>query len=561
MKENNKNSISTTAVQYATVESLNTEARTRANADSQIRTTIQVLSDDYEDFKENGGGSGGVSKDYVDTQDALKQNITDNTLNTDDKTVVGAINELSGTKTSFTYVDSQISTKQNQNDSTLNTTSKTIVGAINELVTGKQGTLTFPTGTNPGNPSAGNALQLDSNNNMYIKTDSSLGQVGNLLYVNYSTLGDSIGTVKSFSGLNTNSKTIVGAINENLTSIGTKQDTLTDSGDNQNIKTINSQSILGTGDITIEGGSGSTELDNNIEIYDNEDNNFVQYKVTNPDWTAASDETLTSKSYVDTQDALKQNQTDTNLTTTSQTIVGAINEVNTNTNTKINAFSGSLTLDPSAFYKNNGNQISVLAIGKTGLANDQHFTWDKINAKQDQTDTTLTTTDQTVVGAINELVTNKQDTLVDTGDTQNIKTINSQSLLGNGDLTISPYIPGEYKYMPLSVTTMPDGWVKYNHVANRPILLSHFLSDFPTAVSNPSFDIGTNNDYQISWIPTSTLGALNFTDNTSDPATSYGFVLVKSQLWQYDPDGSFSAERAEEEKLLLNEFKNKNINI
>ncbi|MCL8210246.1 hypothetical protein LT318_00816 [Spiroplasma sp. JKS002670] len=416
---------------------------------------------------------------YVDSQDALKQNITDNTLNTDDKTVVGAINELSGTKTSFTYVDSQISTKQNQNDSTLNTTSKTIVGAINE----------------------------------------------------------------------------------NLTSIGTKQDTLTDSGDNQNIKTINSQSILGTGDITIEGGSGSTDLDNNIEIYDNEDNNFVQYKVTNPDWTAASDETLTSKSYVDTQDALKQNQTDTNLTTTSQTIVGAINEVNTNTNTKINAFSGSLTLDPSAFYKNNGNQISVLAIGKTGLANDQHFTWDKINAKQDQTDTTLTTTDQTVVGAINELVTNKQDTLVDSGDTQNIKTINSQSLLGSGDLIISAYIPGEYKYMPLSVTTMPDGWVKYNHVANRPILLSHFLSDFPTAVSNPSFDIGTNNDYQISWIPTSTLGALNFTDNTSDPATSYGFALVKSQLWQYDPDGSFSAERAEEEKLLLNEFKNKNINI
>ena len=52
MKEN-KNTISTAAVQYATVQSLNTEVRTRTNADSQIRTTIQVLSDDYEDFKEN----------------------------------------------------------------------------------------------------------------------------------------------------------------------------------------------------------------------------------------------------------------------------------------------------------------------------------------------------------------------------------------------------------------------------------------------------------------------------------------------------------------------------
>ena len=514
---------------------------------------------------------------YVDSQDALKQNITDNTLNTDDKTVVGAINELSGTKTSFTYVDSQISTKQNQNDSTLNTTSKTIVGAINELVTGKQGTLTFPTGTNPGNPSAGNALQLDSNNNMYIKTDSSLGQTGNLLYANYSTLGDSIGTVKPFSGLNTNSKTIINAINENLTSIATKQDTLVDNGDNQNIKTINGTSLLGTGDIEIS-VDGSSPLEENIEIYDNENNNFVQYKATNLDWTAASDNSLTSKSYVDqqdttitnsistkadttyvdTQDALKQNITDNTLTTTNKTIVGGINELNTNIGTKVNALNNQVNFDASSIDATTVG-IFVKALTKRGTS--AYLTFDQINAKQDQTDTTLTTTDQTVVGAINELVTNKQDTLVDTGDTQNIKTINSQSLLGSGDLTISPYIPGEYKYMPLSVTTMPDGWVKYNQIANRPILLSHFLSNFPTAVSNPSFDIGTNNDYQISWIPTSTLGALNFTDNTSDPATSYGFVLVKSQLWQYDPDGSFSAARAEEEKLLLNEFKNKNINI
>jgi len=63
--------------------------------------------------------------------------------------------------------------------------------------------------------------------------------------------------------------------------VTSKQNTLVDNGSNQNIKTINSQSILGTGDITID--SGSTDLDNNIEIYDNEDNNFVQYKTTNLD--------------------------------------------------------------------------------------------------------------------------------------------------------------------------------------------------------------------------------------------------------------------------------------
>jgi len=81
--------------------------------------------------------------------------------------------------------------------------------------------------------------------------------------------------------LTTTSKNIVGAINENLMAINTKQDTLIDSGDNQNIKTINSQSILGVGDVIIN--DGSTDLDNNIEIYDNEDNNFVQYKATDLD--------------------------------------------------------------------------------------------------------------------------------------------------------------------------------------------------------------------------------------------------------------------------------------
>jgi len=81
--------------------------------------------------------------------------------------------------------------------------------------------------------------------------------------------------------LTTTSKNIVGAINENLMAINTKQDTLIDSGDNQNIKTINSQSILGVGDVIIN--DGSTDLDDNIEIYDNEDNNFIQYKATDLD--------------------------------------------------------------------------------------------------------------------------------------------------------------------------------------------------------------------------------------------------------------------------------------
>lgn len=61
----------------------------------------------------------------------------------------------------------------------------------------------------------------------------------------------------------------------------------------------------------------------------------------------------------------------------------------------------------------------------------------RINNKQDKTDQTLNTTNKTIIGAISELVTNKQSILVDAGINQNIKTINSQSILGTGNLDTS----------------------------------------------------------------------------------------------------------------------------
>lgn len=58
--------------------------------------------------------------------------------------------------------------------------------------------------------------------------------------------------------------------------------------------------------------------------------------------------------------------------------------------------------------------------------------------KQSKEDETLTTTDKTIVGAINELNTSKQDTLV---SGTNIKTINGEDVLGSGDLKLSTYHP------------------------------------------------------------------------------------------------------------------------
>lgn len=83
---------------------------------------------------------------------ANKQDKTDNTLQTTDKTVVGGINELKtaiGANTtaitaikdgtnidSFADVETALALKQNATDNNLETTSKTVVGAVNELKSG-----------------------------------------------------------------------------------------------------------------------------------------------------------------------------------------------------------------------------------------------------------------------------------------------------------------------------------------------------------------------------------------------------------------------------------------
>ena len=97
-----------------------------------------------------GAGQGKVLDEKVE----VKQNITDNNLETTDKTVVGAINELDSDKqdktdnalttTSKTVVgaineiNTEVDLKQNITDNNLTTNAKTIVGAINELDNNKQ---------------------------------------------------------------------------------------------------------------------------------------------------------------------------------------------------------------------------------------------------------------------------------------------------------------------------------------------------------------------------------------------------------------------------------------
>ena len=77
-----------------------------------------MLKADY-DVNNAVENAGGIAA-FVSDQISGKQDSTDNNLDTTDKTIVGAINELN-------------TGKQNSTDNNLNTTNKTVVGAINEV--------------------------------------------------------------------------------------------------------------------------------------------------------------------------------------------------------------------------------------------------------------------------------------------------------------------------------------------------------------------------------------------------------------------------------------------
>lgn len=83
----------------------------------------------------------------------------------------------------------------------------------------------------------------------------------------------------------------------------------------------------------------------------------------------------------------KQNKSDSTLTTTSKTIVGAINEVKSAVDTKQNKSDTTLSTT---------NKTVVGAINEVKTA---------VDTKQNKNDNTLTTTAKTIVGAINELKT------------------------------------------------------------------------------------------------------------------------------------------------------------
>lgn len=198
--------------------------------------------------------------------------------------------------------------------------------------------------------------------------------------------------------------------------MSTKQDTLV-SG--TNIKTINNESILGSGNITIQGGSGGTSdytdltnkpSINGVELSGNKTNSQLGIPTKTSDITNDSG-FLTSESEPAFNSSVAKDITSTDIS---------------NWNNKLEPSSGANKIYGTS---NAGEQITLNYASSASAATIPFRGTGGVLSVGTPTGATHATTKQYVD---NNLAT-KQDTLV---SGTNIKTINNESLLGNGNITI-----------------------------------------------------------------------------------------------------------------------------
>ena len=246
--------------------------------------------------------------------------------------------------------------------------------------------------------------------------------------------------------------------NATQTALNAKQDTLVSA---TNIKTINSQSLLGSGDIAISGGgvtvhSGLTGLGSD---------DHTQYSLANGTrWTATptanrvvvsdssgnvvvSTVTTTLLSYLSNVSSDIQTQINSRAPTASPTFTGTVAGItkamvglSAVEDTALSTWTGSssiVTLGTIATGIWNGTAIGDTYISSASTWNAKQnalgFTAENVANKS----TSLTSPDNTkypTTQAVSSALGSKQDTLV---SGTNIKTINTQSLIGTGDITIS----------------------------------------------------------------------------------------------------------------------------
>ena len=201
-----------------------------------------------------------------------------------------------------------------------------------------------------------------------------------------------------------------------------------------------------------------------------------------------------------------------------------IDNLQNNINTKLTAPNGVQKLDMASFDAT--SSIFVQALTKRGTS--EYITFDQVKAKQD--------------GLVSG---------------QNIKTVNNQSLLGSGNITINTttnnWILGEYKHVPASLD--PNG----NPIPNQKLaigwkVVNNYDDNTPTILANiPKAGLGGSsivnnlaggNSYTLELTAvqvTNCFSLLKITDNNNQKTGQLGFL--NTILIQYDPDGTFEVER------------------
>ena len=316
----------------------------------------------------------------------------------------------------------------------------------------------------------------------------------------------------------------------NTTDLNNYQETLV-SG--TNIKTINNESILGSGNITIQGSSGQVQA--NWEETDTTDPSYIQNKPDLSVYATQTDLALKQDTLVSGQNIKTVNnqsllgsgnikiQAGDNHDSADEATANALYELNERTmftNTMLDQLSDSID---ASMQQMENDVDSALAQSEA-----------KVNASLSEADDEF----QSAAFALNTLNTAKQDTLV---SGTNIKTINNESVLGAGNLTITQ----------VQADWSETGTSSPSYIQNKPtipVLPNNYEIDYSKtyltfeAIQDTTFTF-TRHSLQYSLDNGSTWTSLS--SNTATPTINAGNKIIWKQI-SLTPDvnyglGTFSA--------------------
>ena len=311
-----------------------------SNSISDIESNISTINTEIDGIKENMS----TSSDIAELQD-IKQNKEDNNLETNSKTIVGAINEVNNTISGLAKQSdlNDLNGKVITNTNNISTNTNSINDINTTLSTlAKQSdlnTLTTKVNTNTSNISA-NTSNITKNTNSINSINTTLSTLAK-----QSDLNDLSGKViTNTNNISTNTSNIT----KNTNSINSINTTLSTLAKQSDLNTLTTKVNTNTSNIstnTSNISSLTTKVNNNTSDITNLKNNKQDKTDNNLATTSKTvvggiNELKTSLDNLDTELDKKQDKSDNSLKTTTKTVVGGINELDSKL--KVEEFAGGL---------------------------------------------------------------------------------------------------------------------------------------------------------------------------------------------------------------------------